>query len=127
MPFRQFLKLPAVPPHSPQNPKTLPVTAPFPVGDALVVRRETILDTRSQSDRRARADADNLQACLNPIPLSVVEEQLSCCFRAANPKCSVLSSLRSGDGIKTGHEAAATVLEQLADSTEQAARTSALV
>lgn len=97
------------------------------VNDALVVRRETALDTRSQSDRRARADAGDLQARLDLIPLSVVEDQLSRCFRTANPGCSILSCLRSSDGATTGHEAAATILEELADSTEQAALTSTLV
>jgi hypothetical protein len=99
----------------------------LPAGDELVVRRENSLDTRSQSDRRARADAGDLQARLDLIPLSVVEDQLSRCFRTANPECSILSSLRSGDGAAAGHEAAATILEELADSTEQAALTSTLV
>jgi hypothetical protein len=93
----------------------------------IVPRNATQQDTRSQADRRARADAGDLQARLDLIPLHVIEDQLSRCFRTAQPNCSILDSLRGADESIAGHRAASTVLEELADSTEQAALTSALV
>ncbi|KAK1807589.1 hypothetical protein LTR12_018063 [Friedmanniomyces endolithicus] len=93
----------------------------------LVSRRATMQDTRFQRERRARADAGDLQARLDLLPLNVVEDQLSRCFRSARPDCSILTCLRGTDEAVAGHEAAAVVLEELADSTEQAAFTSALV
>jgi hypothetical protein len=93
----------------------------------IVPRNATQQDIRSQADRRARADASDLQARLDLIPLHVIEDQLSRCFRTAQPNCSILDSLRGADESIAGHRAASTVLEELADSTEQAALTSALV
>ncbi|KAK3111395.1 hypothetical protein LTR53_013408 [Teratosphaeriaceae sp. CCFEE 6253] len=84
-------------------------------------------DTRFQRERRARADAGDLQARLDLLPLNVVEDQLSRCFRSARPDCSILTCLRGTDEAVARHEAAAVVLEELADSMEQAAFTSALV
>jgi hypothetical protein len=93
----------------------------------IVLRNATLQDTRSQSERRARADAGDLQARLDLILLHVIEDQLSRCFRVAQPNCSILDSLRGGDEALVGYRAASTVLEELADSTEQAALTSTLV
>lgn len=93
----------------------------------IVARNATQQDTRSQADRRARADAGDLQARLDLIPLHVIEDQLSRSFRTAQPSCSILDSLRGADESLAAYRAAAAVLEELADSTEQAALTSALV
>lgn len=87
----------------------------------------TLQETRSQTDRRARADAGDLQARLDLISLNVVEDHLSRSFRVAQPECSILDCLRGDDGTLKSHQAASVVLEELADSTEQAAFTSALV
>jgi hypothetical protein len=84
-------------------------------------------ETRSQTDRRARADAGDLQARLDLIPLNVVEDHLSRSFRVAQPDCSILDCLRGDGETLKSHQAASVVLEELADSTEQAAFTSALV
>ena len=84
----------------------------------IVPRNATQQDTRSQADRRARADAGDLQARLDLIPLHVIEDQLSRCFRTAQPNRSILDSLRGTDESIAGHRAASTVLEELADSTE---------
>jgi hypothetical protein len=103
--------------------------APSPISTTreIVPRNATQQDTRSQAERRARADAGDLQARLDLIPLHVIEDQLSRCFRTAQPNCSILDSLRGTDESIAVHLAASTVLEELADSTEQAALTSALV
>lgn len=103
------------------------VPSPTPTTREIVPRNATQQDTRSQAERRARADAGDLQARLDLIPLHVIEDQLSRCFRSAQPNRSILDSLRGTDGSIPGHRAASTVLEELADSTEQAALTSALV
>jgi hypothetical protein len=84
-------------------------------------------ETRSQTDRRARADAGDLQARLDLIPLNVIEDHLSRSFRIAQPDCSILDCLRCDSETLKSHQAASVVLEELADSTEQAAFTSALV
>lgn len=93
----------------------------------VVPRWSTGQDTRSQTERRARADAGDLQARLDLIPLHVIEDQLSRRFRIAQPGCSILECLNGNNGAFPGHKAASVVLEELADSTEQAALTSALV
>ena len=120
----------------PAAPKFTPPTAvmvapaapsPTPTTREIVPRNATQQDTRSQAERRARADAGDLQARLDLIPLHVIEDQLSRCFRTAQPNRSILDSLRGTDESIAGHRAASTVLEELADSTEQAALTSALV
>lgn len=90
-------------------------------------RPPVVEDTLSQQERRARADAGDLQARLDLIPLDVVEDQLSRRFRTTQPDCSILSFLGGLDGSATRHLAASTVLDELADTTEQAALTSALV
>lgn len=103
-------------------------TAPPPSSTREIIpRNATQLDTRSQAERRARADAGDLQARLDLIPLHVIEDQLSRRFRTAQPNRSILDSLRGVDESIAGHRAASAVLEELADSTEQAALTSALV
>jgi hypothetical protein len=94
---------------------------------AIVPRHETLQDTRSQTERRARADAGDLQARLDLIPLRDIEDQLSRRFRATQPDCSILECLNGRDNTLASHQAASVVLEELADSTEQAALTSALV
>jgi hypothetical protein len=103
--------------------------APPPLLDTreIVPCNATLQDTRSQSERRARADVGDLQARLDLIPLHVIEDQLSRCFRVVQPNCSILDSLRGRDEALVSYRAASTVLEELADSTEQAALTSALV
>jgi hypothetical protein len=57
----------------------------------------------------------------------MIEDQLSCCFRVAQPNFSILDSLRGGDEALVSYRAASTMLEELADFTEQAALISALV
>jgi hypothetical protein len=94
---------------------------------AIVPRYETLQDTRSQTERRARANAGDLQPRLDLIPLGDIEDQLSRRFRTAQPDCSILECLNGRDETLAGHRAASIVLEELADSTEQAALTSALV
>jgi hypothetical protein len=94
---------------------------------AIVPRHETLQDTRSQRERRARADAGDLQARLDLIPLRDIEDQLSRRFRTAQPDCSILECLNGRDNTLASYQAASAVLEELADSTEQAALTSALV
>jgi hypothetical protein len=84
-------------------------------------------ETRSQTDRRAQADAGDLQARLDLIPLNVVEDHLSRSFRVTQPEFSILDCLRGDGETLKSHQAASVVLEELADSTEQAAFTSALV
>jgi hypothetical protein len=120
---------PAAPGFVPPTALMVVPTAPPPLSSTrdIVPRNATQQDTRSQADRRARADAGDLQARLDLIPLHVIEDQLSRCFRTAQPNCSILDSLRGADESIAGHRAASTVLEELADSTEQAALTSALV
>lgn len=94
---------------------------------AIIPRHETLQDTRSQTERRARADAGDLQARLDLIPLHVIEGQLSRRFRSAQPDCSILECLNGNSGAFPSYKAASVVLEELADSTEQVALTSALV
>ncbi|KAK1045438.1 hypothetical protein LTR12_016197 [Friedmanniomyces endolithicus] len=104
------------------------VVAPQPENAReLIPRLASLQETRSQTERRARADVGDLQARLDPIPLNVVEDQLSRCVRAAQPECSILDCLRGRGEAVAGHQDASFVLEELADSTEQAAFTSALV
>ena len=84
-------------------------------------------DTRSQVDRVARADAGDLQARLELIPLESAEAELArrCCKH--QPDRSILSYLRHpGDGVAR-YQAASAVLEALADHTEDTALESALV
>jgi hypothetical protein len=94
---------------------------------AIIPRHETLQDTRSQTERRARADTGDLQARLDLIPLRDIEDQLSRRFRTTQPDCSILECLNGWDGTLASHRAASIVLEELADSTEHAALTSALV
>jgi len=120
---------PAAPGFIPPTAVMVAPTAPPPPSSTreIVPRNATQQDTRSQAERRTRADAGDLQARLDLIPLHVIEDQLSRCFRAAQPNCSILDSLRGADESIAGHRAASAVLEELADATEQAALTSALV
>lgn len=90
-------------------------------------RPPIIEETFTQQDRRARADAGDLQARLELIPLHAVEDQLSRCFRTSRQDRSILTCLLGGDGAQPAHVAARSVLEELADTTEHAAYTSALV
>lgn len=112
----------------PAQPET-PV-APSPPGavrELISSQAIALQETRSQVDKRARADAGDLQARLDLIPLNVVEDHLSRSFRAVQPDCSLLECLRGEGELLKSHQAASAVLEELADSTEQAAFTSALV
>lgn len=81
----------------------------------------------TQQDRQARANAGDLQARLDLIPLHAVEDQLLRSFRTNRQDRSILTYLRGGNGTQPAHEAAKAVLEELADTTEQAAFTSTLV
>ena len=110
--------------------QTATATAPSPPADSRELASSQAIalqETRSQTDRRARADAGDLQARLDLIPLNVVEDHLSRSFRVAQPECSILDCLRGDGETLKSHQAASVVLEELADSTEQAAFTSALV
>ncbi|KAI1000004.1 hypothetical protein K3495_g8193 [Podosphaera aphanis] len=120
---------PAAPGFIPPTAVMVASTAPPPSSSTreIVPRNATQQDTRSQAERRARADAGDLQARLDLIPLHVIEDQLSRRFRTAQPNRSILDSLRGADESIAAHRAASAVLEELADSTEQAALTSALV
>lgn len=90
-------------------------------------RSPAIEETWTQEDRRVRADAGELQARLDLIPLQAAEDQLSRRFRTTRQDRSILTCLIGGDGTQPPHEAAKAVLEELADITEQAAFTSTLV
>ena len=84
-------------------------------------------ETRSQLDRVAKADAGDLQARLELIPLEATEEVLAQQFHRHHPDRSILSYLRNpGDGVAP-YKAASAVLEELADQTEEMALESALV
>ena len=85
------------------------------------------VDTRSQVQRRERADAGDLQARLDLIPLETVEHELARHFRSARPDCSLLACLEGADDDHAASSAAALVLEELAEDTEQAGLKSALV
>lgn len=126
--FRPTLREPAPPGAAATPTATTSQSSPrLATAGAIVPRHETLQDTRSQTERRARADAGDLQARLDLIPLRDIEDQLSRRFRTAQPDCSILECLNGRDKALAGHRAASIVLEELADSTEQAALTSALV
>jgi hypothetical protein len=75
----------------------------------------------------ARADAGDLQARLDLISIDAAEEALARRFCKHQPDRSILAYLREpGEGIES-YEAASTVLEELADKTEESAYESALV
>jgi hypothetical protein len=120
----------AAPSETDSPPAQMATTASIspPAGAVEIIPRwVTGQDTRSQKERRARADAGDLQSSLDLIPLPMIEDQLSRHFRTAQPDCSILECLNGNNGAFPSHKAASVVLEELADSTEQAALTSALV
>jgi len=84
-------------------------------------------ETRSQSDRLARADAGDLQARLELITVEAAEEALAQRFCKQQPDRSLLSFLREPDDGLAPYEAASAVLEELADQTEGTALESAMV
>ena len=84
-------------------------------------------ETRSQQDRLARADAGDLQARLELISLESAEAALDQRRCKHQPERSVLSYLQDpGDGLAR-YQAASSILEQLADRTEETAYDSVLV
>lgn len=84
-------------------------------------------ETRSQQERLTKADAGDLEARLALVPLEVVERVLARRFRPHEPDQSLLSYLREPGADVASHEAAATVLEELADQTEQSASDTMMV
>ena len=95
-----------------------------------VVRYEpptTQRETRSQLERVARADAGDLQARLDLISIDAAEHALARRFCKHQPDRSILAYLREPGGDIEPYEAASTVLEELADKTEDSAYESALV
>lgn len=106
-----------------------PTATPTPPGQEVVRYQPpaTQRETRSQLDRVARADAGDLQARLDLIPINAVEEALARRFCKQQPDRSILAYLQEpGEGIERC-QAAATILEELADKTEDSAYESALV
>jgi hypothetical protein len=91
----------------------------------IVPRRTTGLGTSSQTERRAPADAGDLGARVDLIPLNVVEDQLSRYLRTAQPACSTLNYLGTTK-LFPAAKPASIMLEEFADSTEQAALTPGL-
>lgn len=86
-----------------------------------------IRETRSQQDRLARADAGDLQARLELISLESAEAALTQRRCKHQPERSILSYLQDpGDGLAR-YQAASSILEQLADKTEETAFDSVLV
>jgi hypothetical protein len=86
-----------------------------------------IRETRSQQDRLSRADAGDLQARLELISLESAEAALAQRRCKHQPERSILSYLQDpGDGLAK-HQAASSILEQLADRTEETAYDSVLV
>lgn len=118
------------PEKSPHPPSPLRhVETPDPTQGREVIRYvpPTPRETRSQQDRLARADAGDLQARLDLISLESAEAALAqrCCKH--EPDRSILSYLQDpGDGLAR-YQAASSVLEQLADQTEETAFDSVLV
>jgi len=84
-------------------------------------------ETRSQQDRLAKANAGDLRARLDLITLESAEEALDRRRYKYQPERSILSYLQDpGDGLAK-YQAASSILEQLADETENAGFDSALV
>ena len=84
-------------------------------------------ETRSQLDRVAKAEAGDLQARLDLISTDAAEEALGQRFCKHQPDRLILAYLRDLDKGIEPYEAASTVLEELADKTEDSAYESALV
>ena len=98
-------------------------SASSPARSMEVVRYQpsTPRETRSQQDRVARADAGDLQAGLDLIPLEATETALARRSCTSHPDRSVLDFLRDpGRGI-AHYQAASVVLEELAGRTEETA------
>lgn len=75
----------------------------------------------------ARADAGELQARLDLIPIEVAEAALAHRFCKHEPRRSILSFLQQPGEDIAPHQAAVSVLEDLADRTEETALDSVLV
>lgn len=83
--------------------------------------------TPSQTSNVSQTAASDVLARLQALPIGDVEATLSKQFRKSDPDCSLLSYLRApGDGI-TQAQAAARVLEELADGIEDVSTTTSLV
>jgi hypothetical protein len=92
-----------------------------------VQRPATQRETQSQVELVAKADAGDLQARLDLISIDAAKDALAKRFCKQQPGRSILDYLRApGDGIEP-YQAASTVLEELADRTEDSAYVSTLV
>jgi len=114
----------------PPAPLTLPQKqAPVPDMDRNIVQYQppSAQQNQSQITDVSQAAASDVLARLQALPIEDVEATLSNQYRKSDPDCSLLAYLRApGDGT-TQAQAAALVLEELADGIEDVSTTTSLV
>jgi hypothetical protein len=120
--FRSYPLLPA--------PLALPqMQAPIPDMNGNIVQYQppSAQQNPSQITNVSQSAASDVLARLQALPIKEVEATLSNQYRKSDPDCSLLAYLRApGDGI-TQAQAAALVLEELADGIEDVSTTTSLV
>lgn len=103
--------------------------SPVPGMDRNVIEYQppSAQQNQSQIANLSQTAANDVLTRLQALPIRDVEATLSKQFRKSDPDCSLLSYLRApGDGI-TQAQAAAHVLEELADGIEDVSTTTSLV